>query len=262
MMDVADHRAMFAAVRRVLAPGGLFVFTMLHPCFEGRPFHVTEAPPYLFDEAGLPEAYVVRRYATEGHWNSGGEGVRGRMGAYHRTLSTYVNDLIAAGFVLERLEEPRVGDPGVLQEPRRGGAGLSEREEVMLAADKVILERLHLLLRAVKDRAKLRADIELAGIPAHPGAFVEVLAEPRLERRHGDAELLKDGEGHAFLLRQEGEQEVLVGDLLVGMLACDILGALERLLHLLGKAVNSHAVNGNRTRSTGKPFKNFRSIGA
>ena len=109
MMDVADHRAMFAAVRRVLAPGGVFFFTMLHPCFEGRPFHVTEAPPYLFDEAGLPMAYVVSRYATEGHWNSGGDGVRGRMGAYHRTLSTYVNDLIAAGFVLERLEEPLAG---------------------------------------------------------------------------------------------------------------------------------------------------------
>jgi 2-polyprenyl-3-methyl-5-hydroxy-6-metoxy-1,4-benzoquinol methylase len=109
MMDVADHRAMFAAVRRVLAPGGLFVFTMLHPCFEGRPFHVTDAPPFLFDDAGLPTAYVVRRYATEGHWNSGGDGVRGRMGAWHRTLSTYVNDLIAAGFVLERLEEPLAG---------------------------------------------------------------------------------------------------------------------------------------------------------
>jgi len=109
MMDVADHRAMFAAVRRVLAPAGVFVFTLLHPCFEGRPFHVTEAPPYLFDEAGLPAAYVVSRYATEGYWNSGGDGVRGRMGAYHRTLSTSVNDLIAAGFVLERLEEPLAG---------------------------------------------------------------------------------------------------------------------------------------------------------
>ena len=109
MMDVADHRALFAAVRRVLAPGGAFVFTLLHPCFEGRPFHVTDAPPYLFDDAGLPSAYLVRRYASEGHWNSGGDGVRGRMGAWHRTLSTYVNDLIGAGFVLERLEEPLAG---------------------------------------------------------------------------------------------------------------------------------------------------------
>jgi SAM-dependent methyltransferase len=109
MMDVADHRAMFAAVRRVLRRGGAFIFTLLHPCFEGRPFHVRDAPPYLFDDAGLPAAFVVSRYATEGHWNSGGDGVRGRMGAYHRTISTYVNDLITAGFVLERLEEPLAG---------------------------------------------------------------------------------------------------------------------------------------------------------
>ena len=109
MMDVADHAAMFRAVRRVLAPGGAFVFTLLHPCFEGRPFHVRDAPPFLFDEAGLPSAFVVSRYATEGYWNSGGEGVRGHMGAYHRTLSTYINDLIGAGFVLERLEEPLAG---------------------------------------------------------------------------------------------------------------------------------------------------------
>jgi ubiquinone/menaquinone biosynthesis C-methylase UbiE len=104
MMDVADHRGLFAAVHRVLAPGGSFVFSMLHPCFMA-PCHATEAPPLVADEAGRPTALAVRRYATEGHWNSGGDGVRGRMGQYHRTVSTYVNDLIAAGFVIERLEE-------------------------------------------------------------------------------------------------------------------------------------------------------------
>jgi hypothetical protein len=31
------------------------------------------------------------------------------MGSYHRRLSTYVNDLLAAGFALERLEEPLAG---------------------------------------------------------------------------------------------------------------------------------------------------------
>jgi ubiquinone/menaquinone biosynthesis C-methylase UbiE len=113
MMDVADHRGAFAAVRRVLAPGGAFVFSMLHPCFEGRPFHVPDAPPYLLDDAGKPVGLVVRRYASEGKWNSGGDGVRGRMSAYHRTLATYVNDLLAAGFALERLEEPLAGPAAI-----------------------------------------------------------------------------------------------------------------------------------------------------
>jgi len=109
MMDVADHRRTFAAVRRVLAMGGPFVFSMLHPCFM-PPCHATEAPPLILDDAGCPIAVSVRRYATEGYWNSGGDGVRGRMGAYHRTVSTYVNDLIASGFTLERLAEPLAGD--------------------------------------------------------------------------------------------------------------------------------------------------------
>jgi 2-polyprenyl-3-methyl-5-hydroxy-6-metoxy-1,4-benzoquinol methylase len=109
MMDVADHKRLFAAVRRVLADGGAFVFSLLHPCFEGRPFHVRDAPPYVLDDDGRPIACSVRRYATEGFWDSGGDGVRGHVGAYHRTLSTYVNDLIGAGFVLERLDEPLAG---------------------------------------------------------------------------------------------------------------------------------------------------------
>src|SRR5579863_8455957 len=111
MMDVADHKALFASVRRVLVNGGPFAFSLLHPCFM-PPCHATEAPPLIFDDAARPVAFSVRRYATEGHWNSGGDGVRGRMGAYHRMVSTYVNDLIASGFVLERMEEPLAGDNG------------------------------------------------------------------------------------------------------------------------------------------------------
>jgi len=109
MMDIPDHRRMFAAVRRVSKPGAAFVFSLLHPCFEGRPFHVTEAPAFVVDDRGEPIAYAVRRYASEGHFQSGGTGVRGRMGSYHRRLSTYINDLLAAGFALERIEEPLAG---------------------------------------------------------------------------------------------------------------------------------------------------------
>jgi ubiquinone/menaquinone biosynthesis C-methylase UbiE len=102
--DVADHPSLLAAVRRVIAPGGPFVFSVLHPCFEA-PFHVPDAPPYLLDDDARPLGRVVRRYASEGLWNSGGDGMRGRMGAYHRKVSTYVNDLLAGGFALERLDE-------------------------------------------------------------------------------------------------------------------------------------------------------------
>jgi SAM-dependent methyltransferase len=105
VMDIPDHRALFGAVRRVLSANGVFVFSLLHPCFE-VPFHLPDAPQYLTDETGTPIAFLIHGYNREGHWRSGGDGVRGRVGAYHRTLSTLVNDLLSAGFALQSLHEP------------------------------------------------------------------------------------------------------------------------------------------------------------
>ena len=115
IMDIPDHRALFRSVRRVLGPGGLFVFSLLHPCFE-TPFHAPDESPFLVDEKGAAIAYVVRRYTSEGFWQSGGTGVRGHMGAYHRTLSHLLNDLLATGFVLERLDEPVVEGRGLFSQ--------------------------------------------------------------------------------------------------------------------------------------------------
>ena len=113
-----DIGAMFRAVRRVLTAGGAFVFSLLHPCFEA-PFHEPDAPQFLTGPEGTPTAYTLRQYAREGAWQSGGTGVRGRVGAYHRTLSTLINDLLAAGFVLQQLHEPTVRAPGLFaQVPR------------------------------------------------------------------------------------------------------------------------------------------------
>ena len=118
IMDIADHRALFRSVRRVLKVGGVFVFSLLHPCFEA-PFREPDEPPYLVDARGAAIACVVRRYASEGFWQSGGTGVRGHMGAYHRTLSTLLNDLLAAGFRLEKIEEPVLEGDGLAAEVPR-----------------------------------------------------------------------------------------------------------------------------------------------
>ncbi len=106
LMDIADHVATFEAVRRVIAPDGAFVFSLLHPCFQS-PTNIPEGQdPFLLDDNGEKIAVLAWRYASEGLFMSGGTGVRGTMGSYHRMLSTYVNDLQASGFRLERLEEP------------------------------------------------------------------------------------------------------------------------------------------------------------
>jgi SAM-dependent methyltransferase len=113
MMDIANHVAVFEAVRRVITPNGAFVFSVLHPCFQS-PTNIPEGQlPFLLDDDGEPVAVLAWRYTSEGHFMSGGTGVRGTMGSYHRMLSTYVNDLQSSGFRLERLEEPVWDVPGL-----------------------------------------------------------------------------------------------------------------------------------------------------
>jgi ubiquinone/menaquinone biosynthesis C-methylase UbiE len=110
LMDIPDLDATFRAVARVLVSGGVFAADVAHPCFLA-PFASTAAA-----DDGTP-ARVVGRYLTEGFWRSPNpDGVR-RVGQWSRTLSTYVNTLVAAGFVLERLAEPRADGELAREQP-------------------------------------------------------------------------------------------------------------------------------------------------
>lgn len=99
LMDIPDLDATLAAIGRVLRPGGWFVFVIGHPCIL-----VPEAE--LVTRADGRSAVVVNGYFYERFWRSTDpNGVR-RAGNHHRTLSTYLNALAAAGFLVEAVEEP------------------------------------------------------------------------------------------------------------------------------------------------------------
>lgn len=101
LMDVPDLGAVYDAVHRVLGPVGRFVFSITHPCFQSPGTSVET------DAGGNFVARRIRRYHEEGFWRSDGERtIRSRMGAHHRTLSTYVNRLLERGFALRGLTEP------------------------------------------------------------------------------------------------------------------------------------------------------------
>ena len=96
LMDIDDLDGTLAAVAEVLRPGGSFVLSIVNPCFAGS-------------DRGLPSWPPDGGYTAEGFWRSDQhdpEGVRIRVGSNHRTLATYLNALLTAGFDLTRAYEP------------------------------------------------------------------------------------------------------------------------------------------------------------
>ncbi|MBN2501659.1 MAG: class I SAM-dependent methyltransferase [Anaerolineales bacterium] len=113
-MDIPDLNQTYQAVQRILKPGGRFIFSILHPCFEA-PFQIPESQVETDTEGNFVACRVIR-YTEEGYWNSGGDGIRGAVGAYHRKISTYINGLLDNGFRLQQLHEPTL-PPGNYKTP-------------------------------------------------------------------------------------------------------------------------------------------------
>lgn len=110
LMDIPDIEAVFRTCRRVLKPDGWFIFAITHPCFTG--------PDAQWMETTEQQAVkAVRGYFQERFWRSAGGGIRTRVGAYHRMLSTYLNALADAHFALERMVEPIATGKYAEQEP-------------------------------------------------------------------------------------------------------------------------------------------------
>lgn len=102
LINIPDLQATFETVRRILRPGGWFVFAITHPCFETP--HARWIPQ---SDPAHPIARTVSGYFDERQWFSSNlDGVRSRVGDYHRMMSTYFNTLTHTGFALERMLEP------------------------------------------------------------------------------------------------------------------------------------------------------------
>ncbi len=96
-MDIDALAGTVSAVKALLRPGGWFVASITHPCLPGRERGASSWPP-------------GQGYEYEGWWTSpedhSPEGVRIRVGATHRKLSTYLNALLDGGLEAERFVEP------------------------------------------------------------------------------------------------------------------------------------------------------------
>jgi SAM-dependent methyltransferase len=97
LTDIDDLLGSVATIARLLEPGGVFVMSILHPCFAGG--------------EGISASWSpTATYRDQGWWRSPPEHaestLRQKVGTNHRMLSTYLNVLSDAGLRLERMIEP------------------------------------------------------------------------------------------------------------------------------------------------------------
>ncbi len=105
LMDMAGITPLLDRAFRLLRPGGRFVFSILHPCFN------TPGTSLLAerDESGGPVKYGVRVTRYLGLAPELGIGIPGQPARhyyFHRPLSVLLSACFAAGFMLDAFEEP------------------------------------------------------------------------------------------------------------------------------------------------------------
>ncbi len=123
LMDIPETERVLAEVLQMLRPGGFFQFSITHPCFD------TPYRENLRDETGRTYAievggYFRRREGEVQRWlfsaapPAAREGLSPfRVPIFIRALSSWLNRLVEAGFVLERFGEPYPSDEAIRERP-------------------------------------------------------------------------------------------------------------------------------------------------
>jgi ubiquinone/menaquinone biosynthesis C-methylase UbiE len=103
LITLADLQATLLSIRRILQPGGWLDFAIPHPYFETPHAQWTSLP-----DPDHPLGRIVTGYFDERQWFSlNPDGVRSRVGDYHRMLSTYLNQL-CTGYLPHLFKKRRI----------------------------------------------------------------------------------------------------------------------------------------------------------
>ena len=150
---------------------------------------------------------------------------------------------------LEDRQDIRAREAGLFQDRLRRAIALGRREQQVLGADVLILERLRFLLGQLEQLAQPRRGVELAAGDLRDR--IERLLEPAFEPVRRSARALEDRRHHAVLLTHQRQQQMFRRQLLLPALARDILRRLQRLLGFDRQTVRSES-HRSSLRSSGE----------
>jgi SAM-dependent methyltransferase len=106
LFDMAEIDPLYRALRRLLRPGGRFVFSVLHPCFNSP--HIAQVAEQEDREGELVTTYAVKVFNYVTPTVAHGLAMRGQPRPqliFHRPMQVLLGAAFDAGFVLDGLEE-------------------------------------------------------------------------------------------------------------------------------------------------------------
>ena len=111
IMDMSEIDPLMRGIRQVVKPGGRFVFSLMHPCFNNTSTLCAEE---IDNNGDLTITYSVRvaKYLHQTHQK--GLGMIGQPAAhyyFHRPLHVLFDACFHAGLVMDGLEEPAFNSP-------------------------------------------------------------------------------------------------------------------------------------------------------
>jgi len=135
LFDIAEIRPLTHAVARLLRPGGRFVFSVIHPCFNNP--HVTQVAEMEDRGGDVVTVYSVKVHGYMTPSIAHGVAIVGQPKPqlyFHRPLQVLLGTGFEAGFVLDGLEErafPPEHSPG--RHPLSWSGKFSEIPPVLVA---------------------------------------------------------------------------------------------------------------------------------
>lgn len=107
---IKSFQSICEKVYHCLKLGGTFIFSVEHPIFTSR-----NQQDWHYDEQGNRQHWPVDNYQLEGLRET--EFLNEEVTKYHRTLSTYINDVIGAGFEIRAVKESVPPEDMVKRDP-------------------------------------------------------------------------------------------------------------------------------------------------